>query len=119
MHDVLKLRMPGHGCYLAFRCLTRHCERSEAIQSAQRLDCFVASAPRNDARPVGRRQPEIKILLCPTSSPKCRPRFFQHAAKPNCRNAARKTRGRIRFERKAAESGWPACRLEPCRGNTP
>src|ERR1700682_4331642 len=26
----------------------RHCERSEAIQRAARVDCFVAYAPRND-----------------------------------------------------------------------
>jgi hypothetical protein len=29
--------------------IRRHCERSEAIQgTAGRLDCFVASAPRNN-----------------------------------------------------------------------
>jgi hypothetical protein len=33
----------------------RHCERSEAIQSNKRgLDCFVASAPRNDVDRSGR-----------------------------------------------------------------
>jgi hypothetical protein len=26
----------------------RHCERSEAIQFVEMLDCFVACAPRND-----------------------------------------------------------------------
>jgi hypothetical protein len=33
------------------RSIVRHCERSEAIQTLLRskeLDCFVASAPRND-----------------------------------------------------------------------
>jgi hypothetical protein len=36
--------------YSALRRYLRHCERSEAIHSAakQKLDCFVASAPRND-----------------------------------------------------------------------
>jgi hypothetical protein len=38
-------------------CPTRHCERSEAIQLSfvvtRKLDCFVASAPRNDDVPDG------------------------------------------------------------------
>jgi hypothetical protein len=43
---------PGMTCErsCAESFLARHCERSEAIQSRLRkkLDCFVASAPRND-----------------------------------------------------------------------
>jgi hypothetical protein len=36
---------------LSGKTSTRHCERSEAIQSRtlhEALDCFVADAPRND-----------------------------------------------------------------------
>jgi rRNA-processing protein FCF1 len=40
---IMQAKAEGIGCE------PRHCERSEAIQEAARkLDCFVASAPRND-----------------------------------------------------------------------
>jgi len=41
------------GSYLIMESV-RHCERSEAIHSLKaKLDCFVASAPRNDeAKPL-------------------------------------------------------------------
>ena len=37
-----------------FHVLSRHCERSEAIQEAARLECSVAIAPRNDEKETER-----------------------------------------------------------------
>ena len=45
----LRTWMPGSSPGMTKIAYFRHCERSEAIQShKERLDCFVASAPRND-----------------------------------------------------------------------
>src|SRR5207244_2635774 len=62
-------------CGFGFTCQTaqhRHCERSEAIHvtTRERLDCFVAVAPRNDAkhRSAFPRHAFARVLhlLCPS-----------------------------------------------------
>ncbi len=73
----------------------RHCERSEAIHLSwnalieRKLDCFVASAPRNDASKfrtaffgrlhagAGSRNPKNMLVICPTcQNVFCDQRFF-------------------------------------------
>ena len=70
--------------------LPRHCERSEAIQGRKRrLDCFVASAPRNDG------QTHLRIPATPF-----RPGFTNFVPPPKTSRAqgrpgARRTRGLV------------------------